>query len=77
VGTVFFHKFRSSGEWGTIEAEKGVLVASDGRTRRVPAPVRRDDGTIAGDGWTFKTGAGWLVRQGPRVGDYEVVHQEP
>ncbi|MBI4661923.1 MAG: hypothetical protein HY735_24135 [Verrucomicrobia bacterium] len=77
VGTVYFHRFRSSGEWGTLEAEKGVLVASDGRTRRVPAPVRRDDGTVAGDGWTLKVGAGWLVREGTRGGDFEVVHQEP
>jgi hypothetical protein len=31
-----------------------VLVASDGRSRRVSAPVRRDDLTFTGDGWTFK-----------------------
>jgi hypothetical protein len=75
VGTVYFHAFRSSGDWGALEAEKGVLVASDGRSRRVPAPVRRDDGTFAGDGWTFKPGPGWVVREGPRPGDYEVVRQ--
>ena len=75
VGTVYFHAFRSSGAWGTLEAEKGVLVASDGRSRRVPAPVRRDDVTFAGDGWTFKAAAGWVVREGPRRGDYEVVRQ--
>ena len=76
VGTVFFHSFRSSGGWGTLEAENGVLVASDGRTRRVPAPVRRDDGTFAGDGWTFKPAPGWTVREGARRGDYEVVRQQ-
>jgi acetyl esterase/lipase len=73
VGTVFFHSFHSSGGWGTLEAEKGVLVASDGRSRRVPAPVRRDDGTFSGDGWTFKAAPGWTVREGPRRGDYEAV----
>src|SRR5262249_28433820 len=77
VGAVYFHAFRSSGAWGTLEAEKGVLVASDGRTRRVPAPMRRDDATFAGDGWTFKAAAGWVVREGARRGDYEVVRRQP
>jgi len=77
VGTVYFHAFRSSGGWGTLEAEKGVLVASDGRSRRLPAPVRHDDGTFAGDGWTFKAASGWVVREGARRGDYEVVRQQP
>ncbi len=77
VGTVYFHAFRSSGDWGTLETENGVLVASDGRSRRVSAPVRRDDVTFAGDGWTFKAAAGWVVREGARRGDYEVVRQQP
>ncbi len=77
IGTVYFGPFRASGDWGTLEADKGVLVASDGRSRRVSAPVRRDDGTFAGDGWTFKAAAGWVVREGARRGDYEVVRQQP
>jgi hypothetical protein len=75
IGTVYFGPFRASGRWGTLEAEKGVLVATDGSSRRVPAPVRRDDGTFAGDGWTFKAAPGWVVREGARRGDYEVVRQ--
>lgn len=74
-GTVYFHAYRASGPWGTLEAEKGVLLGSDGRSRRVPAPVRRDDGTFSGDGWTFKAAPGWTVREGARRGDYEVVRQ--
>jgi hypothetical protein len=74
-GTVFFHTYRISGDWGTLEAEKGVLLASDGRSRRVPAPVRRDDGTFSGDGWTFRAKPGWTVREGARRGDFEVVRQ--
>jgi hypothetical protein len=76
-GTVFFGPFRASGAWGTLEAENGVLVASDGRSRRVSGPVRRDDVTVTGDGWTFKAAAGWVVREGARQGDYEVVRQQP
>ena len=73
AGTVYFGAFRASGIWGTLEAEKGVLVASDGSSRRVSAPVRRDDVTFTGDGWTFKAAPGWVVREGARQGDYEVV----
>jgi hypothetical protein len=73
AGTMYFGPFRASGAWGTLEAEKGVLVGSDGVSRRVPAPVRQDDVTFTGDGWTFKAAPGWGVREGARRGDYEVV----
>ena len=69
--------WRQALEGGTLEADKGVLVASDGRSRRVSSPVRRDDVTFTGDGWTFKAAAGWVVREGARRGDYEVVRQQP
>ncbi|MGE5244126.1 MAG: hypothetical protein ACM3SQ_07855 [Betaproteobacteria bacterium] len=77
VGTVYFGAYRMSGEWGTLEADKGVLIATDGRSRRLPAPVRGDGTTISGDGWTFKAAAGWVIRQGARQGDYEVVRRQP
>ena len=77
VGTVYFGPYNASGEWGTLSAEKGVLIASDGRSRRVSAPLRREDATFAGDGWTFKAAPGWVVREGARKGDYEVVRQQP
>lgn len=76
-GTVYFGAYKSSGPWGTLEAERGVLVATDGSSRRVSAPLRRDDGTFAGDGWTFKAAPSWGVREGARRGDYEVVRQQP
>ena len=76
-GTVYFGAFKASGPWGTLDAERGVLVATDGSSRRVSAPTRRDDGTFAGDGWTFKAAPGWVVREGARQGDYEVVRQQP
>ena len=77
AGTVYFHPYRMSGPWGTLEAENGVLEVSDGRSRRLPAPVRGDGATISGDGWTFKAAAGWVIREGGRRGDYEVVRQQP
>ena len=77
VGTVYFHPFRMSGPWGRLEADQGVLVGTDGRSRRLPAPVRGDEATISGDGWTFKAAEGWIIREGARRGDYEVVRRQP
>ena len=75
VGTIWFGEYHQKGPWGALDANKGVLLSTDGRTRRLPAPVRRDDTTISGDGWTLKVAPGWVVREGARRGDYEVVRQ--
>ena len=77
VGTIYFGAYRMTGAWGALEADKGVLVSTDGRSRRLPAPVRRDDITVDGDGWTVKAAPGWVVREGARRGDYELVRQQP
>jgi len=76
VGTVWFGDYRQNGPWGTIVANTGVLITTDGRFRRLPAPVRRDDITVDGDGWTVKAAPGWVVREGARRGDYELVRQQ-
>jgi hypothetical protein len=73
AGTVYFHPYRMSGPWGTLAAENGVLEVLEPFSRRLPAPVRGDDATISGDGWTFKANPGWIIREGARTGDYEVV----
>jgi hypothetical protein len=75
VGTIWFGDYRMTGPWGALDADKGVLLSSDGRTRRLPAPVRSDSTTFSGDGWTLKAAPGWVVREGARRGDYEVVRQ--
>jgi hypothetical protein len=76
AGTVYFGVYSQKGEWGALEATKGVLLSSDGRVRRLPAPVRRDETTVAGDGWTVKAAPGWVIREGTRPGDYELVRQQ-
>jgi hypothetical protein len=73
VGTIWFGDYRQTGAWGALDANKGVLVSTDGRIRRLPAPVRGDETTMSGDGWTLKVAPGWVVRDGARQGDYEVV----
>jgi hypothetical protein len=76
-GTVFFGGFRFNARAGTLTAEKGVLVSSDGGARIVSGPVRQDDRTLTGDGWTFTAAPGWTFREGARRGDFEVVQQQP
>ena len=73
AGTIWFGDYRMKGAWGALDANKGVLLSTDGSTRRLPAPVRRDDTTMTGDGWTLTVAPGWMVREGSRQGDYEVV----
>jgi hypothetical protein len=76
AGTVFFGPYTHNSDSGMLQAEKGVLVES-GSVRRVPAPSRRDDTTLVGDGWTFTVKPGFVIREGARKGDYEVVRQQP
>ena len=76
-GTIFFGAFRFTGRPGSLVAEKGVLVSSDGGARTVAGPTRQDDRTLTGDGWTFTAAPGWIIREGARRGDYEVVQQQP
>jgi hypothetical protein len=73
VGTVYFGAYRMTGPWGALEADSGVLVSSDGRSRRLPAPALSDSTTVSGDGWTLRVAPGWVVREGARRGDFEVV----
>jgi hypothetical protein len=63
--------------WSGAAAALAIGLLTDGGSRRLPAPVRGDDVTISGDGWTFRAAAGWVVREGARRGDYEVVRQQP
>ena len=72
VGTVFVLPYRQRGDWGTLEATKGVLVNEDG-TRRLPGPVRIEGANVTGDGWTVTVARGWTVRSGPRAGDYQII----
>jgi hypothetical protein len=76
AGTVYVLPYDAKGAWGTLDAQKGVLIGDDG-TRRVPGPVRIDGATLTGDGWTATVAPGWTVRPGPRSGDYQIVRGPP
>ncbi|MES2797829.1 MAG: hypothetical protein V4683_17810 [Bacteroidota bacterium] len=70
VGTIYFGPFRASGPWGKLEAEKGVLVTTDGSSRRVAVPIKQDNSTYNGDGWTLKINEGWQVKEENKKGTY-------
>jgi hypothetical protein len=64
--------FRAQVEWGTLEAGK-ILIASDGKTMRVPAPANTKGSTLSGAGWKLVLAPGWHIEPGIRTGDYRVV----
>jgi hypothetical protein len=72
AGTVYVLPYRQSGAWGTLAATNGVLVGDDG-TRRLPGPARIDGANVTGEGWTVTVATGWVVRSGPRPGDYQII----
>jgi hypothetical protein len=72
AGTVYLLPYRAKGQWGTLEATKGVLIRDDG-TRRLAGPVRIEGANLTGDGWTLTVAPGWTVRSGPRSGDYQII----
>ncbi len=72
AGTVYVLPYRQGGGWGTLDATNGVLVGDDG-TRRLPGPVRIDGAKVTGEGWTVTVATGWIVRSGPRSGDYQII----
>src|SRR5205823_7981619 len=48
VGTVFFHNFTQSGQWGRLEANGGVLRSADGTTLSVPVTGPLEGATLKG-----------------------------
>jgi len=74
AGTVF-REMANKGAWGFFDARDGALVAADGQTISLPAPVVVDATTLKGEGWTATVGPGWTVQPGPRQGSFRVVRQ--
>jgi len=74
AGTVF-RTIANKGAWGSFDARDGALIAVDGETISLPAPVVVDETTLKGEGWTATVGPGWTVQPGPRPGSFRVVRQ--
>jgi hypothetical protein len=73
VGTVY-PTYRVAGAWGSLEADQ-VLVSADETTLTLPAPRQVEGRTLGGEGWSVVLSDGWIVRPGPRAGDYVVVQE--
>src|SRR5262249_1646704 len=68
VGTVLFHNFTLSAQWGRLDADGGVLRAADGATLSVPVTAPLEGTTLQGDGWKVTLNAGWIVQPAARPG---------
>lgn len=72
-GTIY-PSYRTVTEWGTLEAS-AVLVYPDRGKLTVPAPPVVEGKTLKGDGWTVTIAEGWVIRPGPRGGDFQLVRE--
>ncbi len=75
AGTVFFHNFTQSGQWGRLEANGGVLRSTDGSTLSVPVTGPLEGTTLRGNGWSVTLNSGWVVRPAARPGSFVIVRE--
>jgi hypothetical protein len=75
AGTVFFHNFTQSGQWGRLEADSGVLRATDETTLSVPVTGPLEGTTLKGDGWSVTLKPGWALRPAARPGSFVIVRE--
>jgi len=76
AGTVFFHNFTLSAQWGRLNADGGVLRAADGATLSVPVTGPLEGTALQGDGWTVTLNSGWVVRPAARPGSFTIVREK-
>jgi len=71
---IVYSTYRTSADWGTLDASS-VLVDMDRGKLTVPAPAVVEGKTIKGDGWTLAIADDWVIRPGPRAGDFQLVRE--
>jgi hypothetical protein len=76
AGTVFFHDFTLSAQWGGLKADGGVLIAEDEDTVSVPLTAPLQGTTLRGDGWSATLTSGWVVRPAARPGSFMIVPEK-
>jgi hypothetical protein len=74
-GIVFFRNFTLSAQWGRLNAEDGVLIASDESTLYVPVSGALEGTTLQGDGWRATLNSGWVVRPAARSGSFTIIRE--
>jgi hypothetical protein len=75
VGTVLFHNFTRSSQWGRLNANSGVLRAADGSTLSLPVTEPLEGTTLKGNGWSITLNSGWVVRPAARPGSFAIVRE--
>lgn len=73
-GTVY-PTFRVTGEWGSLEAAQ-VMVSTDRGFLSLPEPRAPEGSVVRGDGWKVTLAPGWVIRPGPRKGDFIASREE-
>jgi hypothetical protein len=68
LGTVY-PTMRLTDLWGTLEVEKGALMARNMTNVILAAPADTSARPIVGDGWVLQLQPGWTIRPGERRGD--------
>src|SRR5262249_22063315 len=76
AGTVYFHEFTLSAQWGRLNANGGVLRAADGSTLSVPVSGPLEGTNLRGDGWSVTLNAGWVVQPTARRGSFAIVREK-
>jgi len=76
AGTVFFRNFTLSAQWGRLNADNGVLRASDGVTLSVPVTAPLEGTTLQGEGWKVMLNPGWVVQPAARPGSFTIVREK-
>jgi hypothetical protein len=69
---VIYPRYRTTTAWGSLAGDP-VLVGDT--LLRVPAPADVEGTSLHGDGWTLELSPDWMVRPGPRAGDFTVVRR--
>jgi hypothetical protein len=77
AGTVYFRNFTLSAQWGSLDANNGVLRSSDGTTLSVPVTRPLEGTTLKGEGWTATLNPGWVVRPAARPGSFTIGRANP
>jgi hypothetical protein len=76
AGTVYFHNYKLTAQWGRLDADGGVLRAADGETLSVPVTGPLEGTTLKGDGWSATLNSGWVARPAASPGSFTIVREK-
>jgi hypothetical protein len=68
LGTVY-PTMRLTDLWGTLDVEKGALMARNMMNVILAAPSDTSIRPVVGDGWVLQLKPGWTIKPGERRGD--------